>query len=213
MDAPADRATRRRLLEVATRQFAASGFRRTTVRAICREAHANVAAVNYHFHGKLGLYTVVLETAVDVMRDVTEAAMRAGEGLAPEDQLRAYIRTFCARIIASRDDSRLHDLMHREMAEPTAALATLVDRGLRPRLTYLAGIIGTLLGRPADDPDVLLCASSIHAQILMFRPNPIADAVRRRFRLPALTPDRVADHISRFSLAALAPFRRSQLAG
>ena len=51
----ADRETRDRLLKSAERLFADRGFRNVTVREICRAAHANVAAVNYHFSDKLGL--------------------------------------------------------------------------------------------------------------------------------------------------------------
>jgi len=47
--------TRERLLAEGARLFAARGYAGVTVRAICRAAHANVAAINYHFHGKRGL--------------------------------------------------------------------------------------------------------------------------------------------------------------
>ena len=61
----ADRETRERLLQVAKQLFADRGFRNVTVREICRDAHANVAAVNYHFGDKLGLYRAVLQSAID----------------------------------------------------------------------------------------------------------------------------------------------------
>jgi AcrR family transcriptional regulator len=41
--------TRRRILDAATRQFVVKGYKHVTIREICREARANVAAVNYHF--------------------------------------------------------------------------------------------------------------------------------------------------------------------
>ena len=53
---PPDQETRQRLLEAAARLFAARGFTHVTVREICNAANANVAAVNYHFGDKLGLY-------------------------------------------------------------------------------------------------------------------------------------------------------------
>ena len=45
----------------AARLFADRGFAPVTVRDICRRARANVAAVNYHFGGKHGLYTAVMQ--------------------------------------------------------------------------------------------------------------------------------------------------------
>jgi AcrR family transcriptional regulator len=53
-------ATRERLLTAAAALFAEHGFRRVTVRDICEEASANVAAVNYHFGDKQGLYREVV---------------------------------------------------------------------------------------------------------------------------------------------------------
>ena len=41
-----DQETRQRLLDAAARLFAEHGFEKVTVRDICKEAGANVAAVN-----------------------------------------------------------------------------------------------------------------------------------------------------------------------
>ncbi len=53
--------TRRRLLEVGRRLFAAHGFQGTSVRALTSEAAVNLGAVTYHFESKEGLYRAVLE--------------------------------------------------------------------------------------------------------------------------------------------------------
>jgi AcrR family transcriptional regulator len=62
-----DRETRDRLLTAAAALFAADGYSKVTVRDICRKARANVAAVNYHFGGKTGLYQEVLHAAIRTM--------------------------------------------------------------------------------------------------------------------------------------------------
>ena len=58
-----DLKTRQRVLEAAVEGFAEHGFRKATVRNICKRANANVAAINYHFRDKEGLYTSVLQYA------------------------------------------------------------------------------------------------------------------------------------------------------
>src|SRR5437867_8466493 len=118
----ADQETRERLLLAAQRLFADRGFRKVTVREICRDARANVAAVNYHFGDKLGLYREALQAAIDVLRATTDAAREAGAGQSAEEQLRRYIIIFVRRLLASGDHPWLHRLINREMNDPTPAL-------------------------------------------------------------------------------------------
>jgi TetR/AcrR family transcriptional regulator, regulator of cefoperazone and chloramphenicol sensitivity len=198
-----DQDTRARLLDAAIRLFADAGFKRVTVRAICRAAHANVAAVNYHFRNKLGLYREVTEVGITVLQETTNLAIQAAATGTPEDKLRAYIRVVTERLVGSTGHEWLQRFIAREMADPTPALASLVDRGLRPRLEHLGRIIAEMLQVPEDDPRVLECVTSTHAQILMFRDNPITHRLRARAKLRAATPEEIAEHITAFSLAGI----------
>ncbi|MFI5177010.1 MAG: CerR family C-terminal domain-containing protein, partial [Vicinamibacterales bacterium] len=195
--------TRARLLDAATRLFAETGFRRVTVRAICRAAHANVAAVNYHFRNKLGLYREVTEAGIAVLQETTDLAIKAGEHGTPEEKLRAYIDVVTRRLLSTAGHDWLPHLISHEMIDPTPALAALIDRGLRPRLDYLGKIVGEILRRPPDDRHVVECVTSIHAQILMFRSNPISDRLRAHAKMAHRSADAIADHITAFSLAGV----------
>ncbi len=104
-------ATRQRILQTAERLFAEHGYRRVTVREICRAARVNVAAVNYHFGDKLGLYRQVVQAAIDAMQGTTEAARRAGEGLPAEQRLGRYVATFVGRLLA-RGSGNVPRLLH-----------------------------------------------------------------------------------------------------
>src|SRR4029079_16891983 len=125
----------------ATRLFAERGFRKVTVREICREARANVAAVNYHFGDKLGWSRDVLSAAIDTMRGTTDAARAAGAGGTPEQRLRAYVLVFLQRVLGNDDDSWIHQLMAQEMIDPTPALDAVADQVIRPRLAYVGEIV------------------------------------------------------------------------
>src|SRR5207247_7550083 len=96
-----DLETRERLLKAAERLFAERGFKKVTVRDICRAARANVEAVNYHFGDKDGLYREVLRSAIDVVRETTEAGREAGEGRSPEEKLERHIRISPSRVTPS----------------------------------------------------------------------------------------------------------------
>jgi len=198
----ADSATRDRLLRAGERLFADRGFRKVTVREICRAAHANVAAVNYHFGDKLGLYREVLQVAIDAMRTTNEAARQAGAGRSADEQLRRYIVIFVHRLLGSGHDA-VHKLIQREIHDPTPALDVLVEQGVRPRVEYLSGLVAEMLGCPPSDARVLRCVASIQAQSLAYLPNPIASRLGLTFTPTSAHLDEVAEHIAEFSLAGI----------
>ncbi len=201
---PHDQHTRARLLDAAIRLFADAGFKRVTVRAICRAAHANVAAVNYHFRNKLGLYREVTEAVITLMQETTDLAIAAAEANeTPEGKLRAYVTVVTERIVGPSVHEWVHRFIAREMIDPTPALASLVDRGMRPRLDQLASIVAALLRLPPDHPQVIASVMSVHSQILLFRSNPITQRLRARSKTAPWTPAEIAAHITTFSLAGV----------
>ena len=197
-----DSETRDRLLKAAQRLFADRGFKKVTVRDICRVARANVAAVNYHFGDKLGLYREVLQSAIDAMRATNDAARRAGEGHSAEEQLRRYISVFLHRLLGPGSDVVLK-LVHHEMNDPTPALDALVEEGVRPRAEYLSGLIADIIGCAPTDERVRRCAASVQAQSFVYLPNPIAARLGLTPKLTASHIDDLADHIAEFSLAGI----------
>lgn len=197
-----DQETRSRLLKVSERLFADRGFRNVTVREICRAARANVAAINYHFGDKLGLYREVLQSATDAMRATNAAARRAGEGRAPEEKLRAYLSIFLQGLLASNYET-LHRLIHREMNDPTPLLDVFVEQSVRPRVEYLAGIVAELIGGKPTEQRVLRCVASIHSQSIAYLPNPIAARLGFSFKPTPSQIEEAARHIADFSLAGV----------
>jgi AcrR family transcriptional regulator len=92
---PAPRAavsTREKLVQAAGHVFSEHGYQATTVREIVKRSDANIAAVNYPFGDKLGLYTEVLQQSVRAARvDIINLAL--DQNASPEEILRAVIRT------------------------------------------------------------------------------------------------------------------------
>ncbi|HVT48476.1 MAG TPA: CerR family C-terminal domain-containing protein [Vicinamibacterales bacterium] len=205
-----DQRTRRRIVDAATGLFAARGFKGVTIRAICRDARANVAAVNYHFGDKRGLYTEVIQSAAGLMLEATDAAKRAGEGQPPAGQLAAYIRVHAESIFAASEKPRkmsaLQQLIHRELHDPTPGMPAIIERIFRPRFDYLRGVIAALLDAPPDDARVVRSALGIHSLVISFRPNVIFD--RLRGKVPgAFDLEAVIAHVTAFSLAGLRAYR------
>jgi TetR/AcrR family transcriptional regulator, regulator of cefoperazone and chloramphenicol sensitivity len=197
-------ATRDRLLTAAIDLFAEHGFDGVTVRQICQQAGANIAAVNYHFRDKLGLYLAVLGTAIEHMRDVSDLTKRVAAHASAEERFRHYVRTYLHAL--TRNDgpaSWIHRLMRHETTNPTPAAPMIFDLAIRPRLEYLSGVIGELIGCPPDDPRVTRCVISVHAQCLIYRPDPFHAAVAAKWPVVPGPMDAITDHIINFSLAGI----------
>jgi AcrR family transcriptional regulator len=204
-----DQETRERLLNAAERLFSERGFKDVTVREICREARANVAAVNYHFGDKLGLYRQVLQGAIEAMRSATEAAQQAGAGQTPDEKLRRYVALYLRRLLAPGHKT-IHKLIDREMSNPTPALDDLVEQGVRPRLEYLSGVIAEMMGCDPSERRVLLCVMSVQSQSLMYgRHNPIAERLGFNARPSPAEIEEAARHIADFSIAGIRASRRT----
>jgi len=202
--------TRRRVLSAAAQLFAERGFARVTVRDICRKARANVAAVNYHFGGKEGLYQAVMRMAMETMEATTEAARAAGRHLSPEDRIRAYISVCADRLLGVHHETWIHQLMLREMADPTPALAMVAEEVLKPRMAYLCAIIAELIHCAPDDPRAVRCALSITAQFnSMLWKKAVAALMNAADAVPADTAA-IADHIARFSLGGIEKARTAR---
>ncbi len=198
--------TRRRLLEAACAVFAEHGFRGATVRDICTRAGANVAAVNYHFRDKEGLYAAVLQQLFSTALEKYPPLLDVAPDAPPERRLHAFVRSFLLRLLDQGRESWLGKLMAREISDPTAALDLMVSESVRPLSMMLAGIVRELLGERATDERVRRCVFSVVGQCLFYH---FAAPVIRRLH-PAVPAtygpadiDQVAEHVAAFSLAAV----------
>lgn len=204
MDSAGTDPTKQRLLEAAGEEFAARGFEAATVRAICKRAGTNVAAVNYHFGDKENLYLqAVLEAHRCGMGPVPVLEAGAPDR-PPADRLRGFIREFLERVL-SRDaaDTWRRTLMFREMLTPTVALETLVRESIRPRFGQLLAILGRIC--PEATPERLrLIGFSVIGQCLHYKiAAPVTERLMGREAFEALDVDELTDHIAGFTLAAL----------
>lgn len=61
--------TREKIIKAAIHEFAVKGYEQATTRDILLRAGANVAAINYYFKGKKGLYVEILLHIVELVRE------------------------------------------------------------------------------------------------------------------------------------------------
>ena len=200
--------TQQRLLEAAREIFADVGFRAATVRQICQKAGANVAAVNYYFGDKEGLYLAVLRS---VPRAHAEKypAVRNGR-LSARDRLRVFVESLLQRVFDSGRPGWHVKIIAREMVEPTRALDSLVREVARPLHDELTSIVRALLGPAADDEAVRLSVLSIMGQCVYYHhARSVLERLHPQRPLGPADVVRLANHITNFSLQALDGLVRS----
>jgi AcrR family transcriptional regulator len=199
--------TRERLLDAAEDLFSDRGYRATSVRHITSRAQCNLAAVNYHFGGKLNLYrqmfhrrlTAVRERRISTLQRIAqEAAGRA----TLEDLLRAFTDSFLEPHLDGMRGRVLMRLVAHEVADPHLPPDTFREEMLEPVLEAmtraLARVCPGLKGRAARR--CILSVIAQLAQVVQLRqmPAPAGHPGTRDFILP-----RIIDHIVRFSAAGM----------
>jgi TetR/AcrR family transcriptional regulator, regulator of cefoperazone and chloramphenicol sensitivity len=192
--------TESRLLEAAGQIFAERGFAAATVREICERAEANVAAVNYHFGDKLGLYRAVFRHAAACGLRAEDPAEVSGPG---ELRLRTWVTTFLADLVAKDEAGWPGKLMARELADPSEILAEYIEQGARPKFTRLLEILALIAPGLSSEQSQRIGASIIGQIIFYHHAKPFIDRLAPDLALRPATADAIAAHITGFSLAGL----------
>lgn len=204
--------TKQQLLEVAGRVFAERGYVRATSKEICELAQANIAAVNYHFGGKDGLYAAVLEEAharlvsIDVVTEITQSSASGA------DKLRRLLRKIVEEV-ARRDDGAWElRVLSRELMAPTQLKDAMMRNQVMPKAKMITGMIGEILGVPPSHPAVGRSLVNIMGPCMFLL---IADPNWQRKIFPNLMTDTDAlvDHMVAYAIGGLqaiaASLRRS----
>jgi TetR/AcrR family transcriptional regulator, regulator of cefoperazone and chloramphenicol sensitivity len=194
--------TRTRLIDAAGQVFAEKGFRAANVREICQLARANVAAVNYHFGDKEQLYLESVRSAYQSCA-ANVPLPQWPNGTPPAQKLRDFVQTLLRRVLSEREPAWHMQLWMRELAQPTSACAEWVREYVRPMAQLLGGVLREIL--PSTDPkQITLIAFSIVGQCLHYRlSRPVVALLVGEQEHSTYTIERLTEHITNFSLAAL----------
>lgn len=195
--------TRQRLLNSAGQIFAEKGFEAASVREICLRAEANIAGVHYHFGDKRQLYVEAVRVAQCAQSDEIPFPEWPAD-MPPTDRLRVFVGTMFERMLDSRRPKWHLQLMLRELAHPTEACEAIVKDYIRPMADKLRSILTDLLPPELDEMERWRMGFSIVGQILFYYVNrPIVRLLIGPEAYEQLTVETLADHVTRFSLAAI----------
>ncbi len=135
-------ATGERLLAAAERLFLAHGYDGTSSRMITAAARVNLAAVNYHFGGKNGLFQSMLARRLDALHEERRALLDAYEraaGGVPLSCERILAALFVPALRLARDPKRggadFLRLLGRAYVDPSPELRAFLSERYAPSIT------------------------------------------------------------------------------
>jgi AcrR family transcriptional regulator len=199
--------TRERLIDIAGDIFGREGFKAATVRKIAEEANANIAAVNYHFRDKEGLYRAVLEDIFSKAFQRFPSVPPPEAAADPEKRLHFFIQAMFYRFLSREGWGGLSGqgkLIAREFLNPTPAFDNIVETYIRPQKNILSAIVSDVSGGKLDQDAVLSCAVSIIGQCIYYTfAAPIIEKIAENLAPIEKNLDFLSDHVFRFSLGGI----------
>lgn len=207
-------ATKERLLNAAGEFFAEKGFHATTIREICDRARANLASVNYHFGSKEKLYDAVVLHTFNYAFEKYPAVTDRDKDLSPEEKLFAFVQRFLLRRLDADRPAWHVKVLRREHADPGPALQSVFKKFIRKGQEELLAILRELVGPAADEQYLRLCMSSIAGQCLYYHTGrPMMGQLYKHIDFSPSGIEKLARHITEFSLAAIKNLRKTKGAG
>ena len=193
-----------RILSAAGPEFAEHGYEAATVRDICTAAGVNVAAVNYYFGDKKRLYTESVKHAHEErLRRVPYPEWPPGTP--PSVKLHDFVENTLERMLGLTQPPWQVRLMMREVIHPTEACRELVEDYIRPHFGILLGVLDELTGGASPASEVRRLGLSVIGQCFLYRAA--GDVVAMLVPAGEIdayhTPQAIADHVTRFTLAAI----------
>lgn len=204
--------TRERILDAAERLFAENGFAGTSIRDITTTANCNVAAINYHFRNKSGLYEELFRTHLGRLRDLRIAHLRKLLDATETDPtlervLYTFIHSFLAPLSDPTHGPTMMRLFQWEILHPTLPENLFYDEMIGPTMEiFQEALLRVCPDLPSDR--MHLCIMSVVGQILhlVHMQGFLNRHVTKRF--PSLTQEMMINHMVEFSAAGICRFTK-----
>ncbi|WP_294156679.1 TetR/AcrR family transcriptional regulator [uncultured Selenomonas sp.] len=187
------RVTRERLLDCAEELTAAKGFAAVTSKEICQKAGTNLAAVNYHFGSRDGLYEAMLYRVHDrIISQTTLQDIAEGAGT-PRERLERFFDMILWSVKrggrAGAEERAIQVWLREALGNATAFLPILRHLAVT-KFPWVRKLFADYLGRDAGDPVLYSGIMHTMAPILLlnlkdFFPLAAEDEPMRILRDPA----------------------------
>lgn len=199
--------TRERILSAAEKLFAEKGYNGVSIREITQAAKCNLAAVNYYFGNKQNLYYDVfryqLVPRLAKNKIIFEENLKKQTDINLETVVRALTLVIMDKSLNDSDNQSLHNLMQKEISNPTAAIEIIIKDSMIPFFGVLVNQLKKYLPDDIDDIKMKLNVFSIIAMSLYFAHArmPVAAITGKEYNENFV--DKLIDHIVSFSIHGL----------
>lgn len=146
--------TKARIIDCAGKLIAQNGYAKTTSKAICAAAGTNMAAVNYHFGSRDGLYKAVLEDVHNYLINLEQMNAIYQSGLTPREKIASFLELYINSIL-QENNWRL-EVWSRELMAPSPFIKQILQHKAMPKLDVLTKIFAEYLNLPANDPKIYI---------------------------------------------------------
>ncbi len=196
-----------RLLNIAEALFAQKGYHAVSVREITKAANCNLAAVNYHFGNKQNLYLEVFRARwvprAKRLEEYFRKSLASQDYATPDAVAKSLAQAFLVGPLSDEERHRHHQLMARELGQPTEALELVAKQVMRPFFKELGDIFRSFMPDGLGEERLILNILSIFAMVLYFNFARVAITRITGREYDSAFKTQLVEHIAEFSLKGL----------
>lgn len=200
------RETEEKIIKCAGQLIAEKGFASVTSKEICRAAGVNLAAVNYHFGSRDGLYLAVLENVQQYLVGLQQLIDLYKSDLAPRQKMEKLIDFLVGN--AFRKNEWQISVWLREVMNPSPVLEKIFQKEALPKISVIMKIFSEYTGYTVDDPRLysgIITLASPFAVCLLGRHHSL------RREMPVHIPIEImAENIKQLAFANLENLKRNK---
>ena len=166
--------TKEKMLLAASEEFSINGYPATTTRNICNRADVNIAAVNYHFRNKEGIY----KSVVDYLFDKTSSETVSKTIVSTEAEWKKELFSWVLDILTSASNpsslSRWkNNILFREILDPSEVFPEIFKKYFKPYFSSIEYYVRCGVSADTSKEQIYIIIFSILSQSLFYGQNKV----------------------------------------
>ena len=199
----ANKETKNLIINCAGKLIAKYGYANVTSKSICEEAKVNMAAINYHFGSRDGLYKAVLKETHDFLISIDELNKLYLSNLTAKEKIEVFIDLFIKRL--SNKKNWYLKVWAREIVNPSPFITQILSQKTLLKLDIVSKIFSEYTRFPITDLKLYSCIlSTVSPFVITFLAHDTFDLLPVKFSEKYL-----AAHLKEVVLAGLEKFREA----